>query len=95
MPANTRLLSVPPVVRDQARSAWGNLAGAARALAIAEAAAEHVGLSLVITRDTASADQLEQELRFFAPELPVLSLPDWETLPTTAFHHTRTSFPSA
>ncbi|MEH6501067.1 MAG: transcription-repair coupling factor [Pseudoalteromonas distincta] len=85
MPANTRLLSVPPVVRDQARSAWGNLAGAARALAIAEAAAEHVGLSLVITRDTASADQLEQELRFFAPELPVLSFPDWETLPYDRF----------
>lgn len=67
------------------RAAWGNLPAAARALAIAEAALQHPGLSLVITRDTAMADQLEQELRFFAPQLPVTSLPDWETLPYDRF----------
>ena len=59
------------------RTAWGNLPAAARALAIAEAALQHQGLSLGITRDTAEADRLEQELRFFAPQLPVTSFPDW------------------
>lgn len=67
------------------KTAWGNLPAAARALAIAEAALQHPGLSLVITRDTAMADQLEQELRFFAPQLPVTSFPDWETLPYDRF----------
>lgn len=67
------------------RSAWGNLPAAARALAIAEAAMAHPGLSLVITRDTAQADRLEQELQFFAPQLPVTSFPDWETLPYDRF----------
>ncbi|MFN3580864.1 MAG: transcription-repair coupling factor [Pseudomonas sp.] len=85
MQVKTTLLGVPPASSNQARSTWGNLAGAARALAIAEGAAQHPGLSLVITRDTASADQLEQELRFFAPQLPVLSFPDWETLPYDRF----------
>src|SRR5690554_5776598 len=67
------------------RTAWGNLPAAARALAIAEAALQHKGLSLVITRDTAEADRLEQELRFFAPQLPITSFPDWETLPYDVF----------
>src|SRR5690554_7272844 len=67
------------------RTAWGNLPAAARALAIAEAALQHKGLSLVITRDTAEADRLEQELRFFAPQLPITSFPDWETLPYDRF----------
>ncbi|HIZ51374.1 MAG TPA: transcription-repair coupling factor, partial [Candidatus Pseudomonas excrementavium] len=67
------------------KTAWGNLPAAARALAIAEAASKHTGLSLVITRDTAMADRLEQELRFFAPDLPVATFPDWETLPYDRF----------
>ena len=67
------------------KAAWGNLPAAARALAIAEAAVSHPGLSVVITRDTAMADRLERELRFFAPDLPIASFPDWETLPYDRF----------
>ncbi|WP_304638438.1 transcription-repair coupling factor [Pseudomonas sp.] len=85
MPGNLTILSTPKFHNDSGKTVWGSLPGAARALAIAEAAADHQGLSLVITRDTAMADRLEEELRFFAPELPVLSFPDWETLPYDRF----------
>lgn len=64
------------------RRQWGKLAGSACALALAKAAQSHQGLSLVVTSDTASAQRLESELRFFAPpELDILHLADWETLP--------------
>ncbi|MDX5298689.1 MAG: DEAD/DEAH box helicase, partial [Gammaproteobacteria bacterium] len=71
---------------------WGNLHGAAGALAIFESACQHDGLTLVIAIDNAEAQRLEQALRFFlgqqtlggrTPEL--LSLPDWETLPYDLF----------
>ncbi len=39
----------------------------------------------MLTADSQSAERLEQELRFFAPDLPVLQLPDWETLPYDVF----------
>ncbi|MBU2885137.1 transcription-repair coupling factor [Gilvimarinus agarilyticus] len=64
------------------RRQWGKLHGSASALALARAAGEHQGLSLVITSDTASAQRLESELSFFSgPELDILHLADWETLP--------------
>jgi len=85
MPDNSILFAAPQHKASGNKTAWGNLPAAARALAIAEAALQHPGLSLVITRDTAMADRLEQELRFFAPHLPVASFPDWETLPYDRF----------
>lgn len=78
MPSTPTILTLPEL--SQTRSLWSGLQGAAQALAIAEAASAHSGLSLVITKDNAEADRLERELRFFAPALPVLSFPDWETL---------------
>ncbi|SDS37730.1 transcription-repair coupling factor [Halopseudomonas xinjiangensis] len=84
MPANQTTLPVPKF-NTSGKSAWGKLEGAARALAIADGAGQHAGLSLVVTPDSAAADQLEQELRFFAPALPVLNFPDWETLPYDRF----------
>ena len=75
----------PPVsTRAGNRQHWGQLHGAAPALAIVSAARAFQGLSLVITPDTGSALRLESELRVFAgadPALPVLHLADWETLP--------------
>lgn len=75
----------PPVSnRPGNRQQWGQLRGAAPALAIASAARAYPGLSLVITPDTSSALRLESELRFFTSgdeQLPVLHLADWETLP--------------
>jgi transcription-repair coupling factor (superfamily II helicase) len=67
------------------RQYWGELHGAATSLAVASAARGLNQPVLWITRDTASARQIEQELRFFAPELAVLHLPDWETLPYDSF----------
>lgn len=77
-------LDQPPVSnRAGNRQHWGQLYGSAQALAIANAALVHPGLSLVVTADTSSALQLETELRFFCAgsHLQVLHLADWETLP--------------
>jgi transcription-repair coupling factor (superfamily II helicase) len=66
---------------------WGRLYGSARALAIAEAAARHDALSVVVAPDAQVAARLDAELRFFAADLdlPVLEFPDWETLPYDVF----------
>jgi len=67
------------------RQHWGQLHGSAASLAIAIAARQLQQPLLWITRDTASARQIEQELRFFATDIDVLHLPDWETLPYDSF----------
>ena len=60
---------------------WQSLHGSAKALAIAEHACKSKNLSLVVCESMQMASQLERELAFFAPELNILQLPDWETLP--------------
>ena len=53
---------------------------------LAEQVARHDGLSVIVCRDMADAEQLELELRFFVPELPQLyRFPDLETLPYDQF----------
>ncbi|MEQ9060627.1 MAG: transcription-repair coupling factor [Gammaproteobacteria bacterium] len=64
---------------------WTRLYGAAKALAIASAARATARPWVILTADPAAAARLEQELAFFAPELPRLVLPDWETLPYDRF----------
>lgn len=84
--ANQPLLLQPELPsRAGERRFWGQLEGASQALAIAEAATARTGLTLVITTDTSSALRLEDELRFFASQLPVLHFPDWEILPYDVF----------
>lgn len=81
-----RLPLLPAAAQKTAsKQLWGNLPGAALSLAIAEAASAAKRFTLLLTADSQSADRLEQELRFFAPELPVLHFPDWETLPYDLF----------
>ena len=81
-----RLPLLPTAAQKTAsKQLWGNLPGAALSLAIAEAASAAKRFTLLLTADSQSADRLEQELRFFAPELPVLHFPDWETLPYDLF----------
>lgn len=78
------LASPPLSTRAGNRQTWGQLHGSAQALAIANAAIAHQGLSLVIAADTSSGLRLESELRFFcaaSSSLQILHLPDWETLP--------------
>src|SRR5690606_41816699 len=76
----------PPLSGKTAdRQRWGQLHGAAASLAAANAARSLQRPLLWIARDTASARRIETELRFLGNELPVLHLPDWETLPYHTF----------
>src|SRR5690606_23410344 len=69
------------------RRTWASLPGAAQSLAIVETARHERRLCLVIAESASAATQLEAELRFFAggDDLPVMHLPDWETLPYDVF----------
>ena len=66
---------------------WGQLYGSAYSLALANACQQHNGLVLVVADSMQQASRLERELRFFlsGSEIPVLSFPDWETLPYDNF----------
>ncbi|UTW09843.1 transcription-repair coupling factor [Pseudomonas benzenivorans] len=79
------VLRLPPLPATAGKQHWGNLPGAALSLAIAEAASAVQRFTLLLTADSQSAERLEQELSFFAPSLPVLHFPDWETLPYDLF----------
>ncbi|TLX60555.1 transcription-repair coupling factor [Stutzerimonas nosocomialis] len=79
------VLRLPPLPAASGKQLWGNLPGAALSLAIAEAASAANRFTLLLTADSQSAERLEQELGFFAPQLPVLHFPDWETLPYDLF----------
>ncbi|SDG84482.1 transcription-repair coupling factor (superfamily II helicase) [Pseudomonas flavescens] len=79
------VLRLPSLPATAGKQHWGNLPGAALSLAIAEAASAAKRFTLLLTADSQSAERLEQELSFFAPGLPVLHFPDWETLPYDLF----------
>jgi transcription-repair coupling factor (superfamily II helicase) len=66
---------------------WTDLGFTPSVLALARAAAEFEHPLLVVTESTEAADQWIAEWQFFAgdSELPVLRLPDWETLPFDVF----------
>ncbi len=63
----------------------GSAHAAAQSLAVAEIAGQCSGPVVLITDNTATAYRMEQELRFFAQDLDVHLLPDWETLPYDLF----------
>ncbi|MDE3739604.1 MULTISPECIES: transcription-repair coupling factor [Pseudomonas] len=79
------VLRLPPLPSSAGKQHWGNLPGAALSLAIAEAASAGKRFTLLLTADSQTAERLEQELAFFAPDLDVLHFPDWETLPYDLF----------
>ena len=70
------------------RKRLSGLVGSSDALALARLAAESRPLA-VITATALDAARLEEEVRWFAPQLRVCLLPDWETLPYDSFspHH--------
>ena len=80
-------LLIPPRPRaGQQRAYWRAPASAsALALGLAELARHHDGLVLAVARDTHAAQSLENDLRIFCGDLPVLHFPDWETLPYDLF----------
>ncbi|MEQ1773798.1 MAG: transcription-repair coupling factor [Burkholderiales bacterium] len=75
------LLAAP---RPGERSRAGPFHGSSDALAIAELAG-NVRPLLAITADAASAQRLQTEIAFFAPQLKTCVFPDWETLPYDTF----------
>jgi transcription-repair coupling factor (superfamily II helicase) len=79
------VLPLPSLPATAGKQHWGNLPGAALSLAIAEAASNAKRFTLLLTADSQSAERLQEELSFFAPDLPVLHFPDWETLPYDLF----------
>ena len=66
---------------------WHGLTGSAMGLAVTEAARRHRGLTVVITDDPDATYRMCCEVEFFGADtgLPVLTLPDWETLAYDAF----------
>jgi transcription-repair coupling factor (superfamily II helicase) len=75
----------PPLPPRAGSIAWRHLYGAAKSLAIAQAASNHRGVTLVVAASSAASARIEQDLRFFAPEIECLVFPDWETLPYDQF----------
>lgn len=79
-------LPIPPLpLSPNQRKTWVPPAGSSLALLLCEAARTHTGLVVALARDTHAARNLEEELRVFAGDLPVLHFPDWETLPYDRF----------
>lgn len=91
MPTDNRSKLFQPSISAHGgkRSYWGQLYGCSDALAIAVAAqqaGENNKPLILITPDTPTASQLEYALRFFCDgNTPVLTFPDWETLPYDVF----------
>ncbi|MCU0970779.1 MAG: transcription-repair coupling factor, partial [Gammaproteobacteria bacterium] len=87
LPGHTASPFAPPLpAGPQEHLLWGGATGSLPALAVASAARRHDGLVLVVAPDVQQAGQLESEIRFYAGGgLPLLSFPDWETLPYDVF----------
>ena len=81
------VLDLNTAARPGNKNHWGELQAAGRALAIAEAACQHDGLSVLITETAREAAAQGRTLRFFTADrdLQILSFPDWETLPYDIF----------
>ena len=81
---------VPPLPKPGQQRAWWRAPASPSALAlhIAAAAAAHAGPLLVVARDNHVAHQLESDLHTLLGrdgDVPVVTFPDWETLPYDVF----------
>ncbi|HKJ22601.1 MAG TPA: transcription-repair coupling factor, partial [Gammaproteobacteria bacterium] len=78
-----------PIVPDRPGTTahWGRLYGSSYGLVISAAARRHQGPVILVTPDTAAAERLIHEIRFYTDgdDLPVSGFPDWETLPYDVF----------
>ena len=79
--------SLPQLKSPTDQLHWGNLQGAALPLAIAGLLQQQAALYVLVVTDTPAALRLEQELAVFFQDAdcPLLTLPDWETLPYDIF----------
>jgi len=87
-------LSPPPFRSSSDRQFWGQLRGAAAALAVLNAARRAGAPTLLVTRDSLEAHRLEVQLKFFNKPgrdgggdaaLEIFHFPDWEILPYDTF----------
>ncbi|MDX1253123.1 MAG: transcription-repair coupling factor [Gammaproteobacteria bacterium] len=88
--ADSRLTPFQPILpaKPGERVWWGELHGSSFGLVITAAAQRHRGPVVVIMADVSAASRLEYELKFYIAKrdtLPVLTFPDWETLPYDSF----------
>ena len=82
------ILAPPLPENPGAASHWPLREDSANSLALAAAARRAAGPLLVVCVDTEASERLLRELRYFLArheDVPVLSLPDWETLPYENF----------
>ena len=84
--------SLPPLIpalpEPGRRLGAGSFAGSSDALALAELARRAAAarrMIAIVSADPLSAQRLAEEIPWFAPELRVALLPDWETLPYDHF----------
>jgi transcription-repair coupling factor (superfamily II helicase) len=92
MAYNARLcfrLSIVLFSSKHSRPRYTQLHGSSDALALAQYAAQHAPLArsplVIIAANALEAQRLLEEIPFFAPDLRVHLLPDWETLPYDHF----------
>ncbi len=74
--------------KNRTRYFWGRLYGSAKALALVSAVEKSQSVMVVVTVDINSARRLVEELEFYKSDsldYPVLTFPDWETLPYDMF----------
>jgi len=81
------VLNLSMAAKPGDKNHWGELQAAGRALAIAEAACQFDGLSVLVTETAREAAAQGRALKFFTAEqgLAILNFPDWETLPYDIF----------
>ena len=84
---STTILNLIPTAKAGDKNRWGELQAAGRALAIAEAARQFDGLTVLVTETAREASAQSRTLSFFSAQqqLPILNFPDWETLPYDIF----------
>lgn len=86
MSSKIPLLDFDPIPLQATRSHWGPLNLSEQALVIAQHTQHAPGLVVVVTANTAQANELTELLQFFTSEnFKILQLPEWETLPYDRF----------
>jgi transcription-repair coupling factor (superfamily II helicase) len=81
---NLSLCTLPKKPND--KRYWGELPGASQALALSSIVKQHNGCLVILVPDMTTAFRLERELAFFINHsVPILTIPDWETLPYDRF----------
>ncbi|WP_373020059.1 transcription-repair coupling factor [Thiomicrorhabdus sp.] len=86
MKSSRRLLALDPIPLKGNRSHWAALNPSEQSLTIANQSLNSEGLVVVLTADSQTASRLMEELKFFTQGTqPLLTFPEWETLPYDQF----------